>query len=410
MKTIMGVLLFLLSGYFSVAWATEKVVAPGTGTLSAAIANASNGDTLVLQGGSYYGDFTIDKSLTLRASNRSTDALIAGIGAIQGEGIKVTIQGIKFSQSLNLVQAADIRLLQNHWLSGIPDGSNYKTSEGDGSLIIIGNTLNNGNITSYIDNAYIAGNTFLKGGIFSFNSIWVIGNNIDGGISGSGNSIVRILGNRIDCKIIDSKYCLFISSLDNLISNNIILDKMSAPREHDAVIYINTNITDVISFNFTNNIIHADSSTTSDWYGFIGSYSNTIRGNISGNIIRGINRPIAISSSIKIANNICFEITDPCPSGDGNLNADPKYVDTIDFKLAANSPAINAGPSDYQYADLDRSRNDIGAYGGPWSIEQYDIQRDPNNLKPYVYPLFKGGSAYSDGDLEVQAIGVAKLR
>lgn len=55
-------------------------------------------------------------------------------------------------------------------------------------------------------------------------------------------------------------------------------------------------------------------------------------------------------------------------------------------------------------------RNDMGINGGPWSIGQYDIQRDPYNLAPYVYPLFKGGTAYSGGVLDIQAIGVARLR
>ena len=74
------------------------------------------------------------------------------------------------------------------------------------------------------------------------------------------------------------------------------------------------------------------------------------------------------------------------------------------------SPAINAGPDDFAFADLDRSRNDIGAYGGPWNIEQYDLQRDPLNYAPYVFPLFKANSAFSDGSIEVRALGVARLR
>lgn len=70
----------------------------------------------------------------------------------------------------------------------------------------------------------------------------------------------------------------------------------------------------------------------------------------------------------------------------------------------------DAGPPDYGLADLDRSRNDIGAQGGPWSIGQYDAQRQPSSLAPFVYPLFKADSSIFDGNLEVQALGVARLR
>ena len=52
----------------------------------------------------------------------------------------------------------------------------------------------------------------------------------------------------------------------------------------------------------------------------------------------------------------------------------------------------------------------MGVHGGPWSIGQYDAQRDPNSLAPFVYPLFKADSSIFDGNLEVQALGVARLR
>jgi hypothetical protein len=61
-------------------------------------------------------------------------------------------------------------------------------------------------------------------------------------------------------------------------------------------------------------------------------------------------------------------------------------------------------------ADLDRTRNDIGAYGGPWSIGQYDAQRDPSYFGPYVYPLFNANASFVNGQMQIRAIGVARLR
>jgi len=50
----------------------------------------------------------------------------------------------------------------------------------------------------------------------------------------------------------------------------------------------------------------------------------------------------------------------------GTVSTNPKFVNWQDgdYRLASDSPAINAGPSDPQYNDRDGSRNDIGMFGG----------------------------------------------
>jgi hypothetical protein len=47
-----------------------------------------------------------------------------------------------------------------------------------------------------------------------------------------------------------------------------------------------------------------------------------------------------------------------------NLNVDPVFVDTTDYRLDAASPLVDAGDPSSSYNDTDGSRNDIGAYGG----------------------------------------------
>ena len=124
--------------------AEEIAVAPGNGTLAAAVAAASDGDTLILSDGAFYGNVTIDRSLTIRPVQRSTDALIAGVVTIAGEGISVTLQGLKFSQNATLSQAASVRLLENTWVAGSIYATSYRTDEGDGSLYIVGNEFSSG--------------------------------------------------------------------------------------------------------------------------------------------------------------------------------------------------------------------------------------------------------------------------
>ena len=65
-------------------WAAEVHVAPGEGTLAAAIAGATPGDVLMLSGGAYLGPVTIDRTLTLQGDGSATvDA--------QGQGTVITV-------------------------------------------------------------------------------------------------------------------------------------------------------------------------------------------------------------------------------------------------------------------------------------------------------------------------------
>jgi nitrous oxidase accessory protein NosD len=206
--------------------AAEIAVAPGTGTLAAAIAGAADGDTLILGDGGYFGAVVVDKSLTIRPVNRSTDAVIDGTVTIEGAGITVTLQGLKLNQSVVLNQAAAIRLLENAWLASGITATSYKTSEGDGSLVIVGNVLSSGSIASvYSDGAYIAGNTLLSGSIVNYASAWIVGNTIastNRGIGSIGGGSVRILGNRVKCSYFSTTECLYSTAQVSLVAGNVV--------------------------------------------------------------------------------------------------------------------------------------------------------------------------------------------
>lgn len=415
-------LLPLLSMLAPAAWSAEISVPPGNGTLAAAVATANAGDTLVLRDGSFSGDVTVDKSLILRPVNRGTFAVMVGTLRAEGEGIRVTVQGLRFTQNLLINRAAAVRVLENDFAAGSiiwsgPVGAGGAEPDAFPALVIVGNQLASGSIVESGDTgsgaSYIAGNTLVSGSISSASSAWIVGNKVRpyGGtciaVDGPYAAWVRILANHLQCYGV----IIWVNTPYTLLADNVVEVINGAGVSNAGAI-----LTDGPGYSvIMNNVIRLMSTTRDISYYAIRSDSPVSR--VSGNIILNwLNwtnySPFAVNGagtgSADISNNLCFGGTD-CPSGNGNLNADPRFVDLIDYRLAPNSPAINAGPTDYSFADLDRTRNDMGAYGGPWSIGQYDAQRDPNNLTPYVYPMNAAGWGVS-GSVEVQALGVARLR
>jgi hypothetical protein len=400
------------------AFGAEIAVPPGAGTLAAAIASASDGDTLVLRDGAYGGAATVDKSLTIRAADRLTEALVSDELTISGAGIEVTIQGLTFTQDVVAISASRVNILQNHWLARGINTINYKTSEGDGALLVVGNKLDGGSIYGvYTDGAYIGGNVLKNGYVHAYSSVWIVANEIHRDeqqaitVEGSG-AIARVLGNRVSCKDYFPMQCVRanIGGLAHIANNVIEITDLlfQYVYEHSAIYTSGAGYTRAI-----NNIIRGVPPDAG--YGGCAIMTYTAGAQIMGNIILdylSTQSPgtICCAGACEITHNLCFNNSSDCPAGEGNLNVDPQFVDLADYKLSATSPAIDAGSPDYTLADLDRTRNDIGAYGGPWSIGQYDVQRSPTVLAPYVYPLSTKDEVYGGGVLEVQALGVARLR
>ena len=407
-------ILLLCSCPVSVVWSADIEVSPGNGTLAAAIAAANPGDTLLLRFGTYYGStVTVNKSLTIRAYDRS-GAVISGSGiTIQGAGISVTLQGLHFEQTLVLTQAAEVKILENTFVSssgGINVGS-YQS----GSLFIIGNNFMGGSISGVnVNDAYIAGNVISNGYIYSYKPVWIVGNDItyNGGFYSiyisSSAGVARVIGNRV--KNTYSYYLnyptIYVSSPEALISGNIV---QLVPSTHSSVdSSIGISSVSGASATIINNVISGGTKRNT---GISVSVSSA---KVYGNIIENFQQAISVGGSTTLTDigyNICFNNgTNNCDPANGNLVVDPKFIDRIDFHLAADSPAINAGHPDNTFADLDRSRNDIGAYGGPWSIGQYDLQRSADNRAPYVYPLFEARTSLNNGILQIRALGVARMR
>lgn len=413
---------FLVPSLFSEGVANEIRVSPGVDTLSAAVNTAFDGDTLVLEDGVYYGPVLVNKSLTIRPVNRSTYSAIAGVMAIDGVNINVTVQGLRFANHLNLERAASVRVLENEWVSGSLNANNYRTSEGDGSLFIVGNRMAAGSRINDIrsDGAYVAGNVLAGGWILVHAYAWVVGNEIWGGdgqpgiMASNGSSRSMVLANRVLCDAARSftfpyTGCVDVRSPSTLIASNVVKvnDRGSFFDGNAGIYFSGTGTAEIL-----NNVVYGTPPSASQ--GRAGILADSGMGRISGNIVvqwTSNKNPIDFDpNTMLVTHNICYNSSGNCPPGEGNRVVDPRFVDYQDFRLRPDSPAINAGPPDDGLADLDRTRNDMGVYGGPWSIGQYDAQRDPNNFAPYVYPLFNAGSILSGDTLEVHALGVARLR
>jgi hypothetical protein len=405
-----------LSVIVSGGWAAEISVAPGQGTLSAAVGAAGNGDTLVLQDGVFYGAVTVNKSLTIRPVNRATEALVDGPVTINGFGITATLQGLKFSGDVNLSQAAAIRLIENEWVSDDIEGDNYRSSEGDGTLTIVGNRFAVGSdiIRIYSDGAYIAGNVLLNGYIQTNAYAWIVGNQVyrdyAPAIEATSSAKALILANRVRCDFSYDGSCIVAAAALNLVAGNVVevSDTSTFANAQNGIHVGGSGEATVL-----NNVVLGLPSFNSRSGAGIVVDAGSAR--VAGNIVRdwssSSGTPIKVSSRIAtVTHNLCHNNSGGCPAGEGNLNADPLFVNLTDFALGAGSPAINAGPTDDGLADLNRTRNDMGVHGGPWSIGQYDAQRAPGNYAPFVYPLFKVGSSLSGGLVDIQALGVARLR
>lgn len=404
----------------STVFAAETVVSPGVNALATAISAAADGDTLILQDGDYTGVITIDRSLTLRSMARGAMVYIGGTSfTIEGEGIEVTLQGLSFNTHITVNQADDVRILENQLLAGHDiNVSNYKSSEGDGKLAVIGNQFSDGSIIQWIrsENAYIAGNTFVAGSIHAdVGSIWVVGNEVN--VKNGNYYGIELNGTAGEAKVIANRVTInrhnhvnhFAIKTNNplaLISGNIVNLKSSYNQSYHQ--YNMFGIHASGQAEVSNNVV--DLQTT---YAIgTGSYAiYATSGKITGNIVHRFQRHSLGTSTGSIENNLCFNTGGNCGStANGNLTADPQFANLIDFKLAEGSPAIDTGNASPFYADLDRTRNDMGAYGGPWSIEQYDLQRQPEYFGPFVYPLFKANASISDGFINIRALGVARLR
>jgi hypothetical protein len=412
-------------------YAVETIVLPGVGTLESAIAAASDGDVLILQTGTYTAStppsvVDIDKSITIRAVSRPANPVITADNFGISTGKSVTIQGVQIDvfNAFLCSDAASVRLLENT-ISSLTTNVAINCSTDEltmvGNTIMPGPTFNPRDITTDVTNAaYIAGNTLPNGAIIVTGpEIWIVGNAVAYSSNGTiaaralidvvTNNRASVIGNRLTTPRriphdTNQGWTGIRVEGNSLVASNVISPEVADGAGDIRGIWkpLTTG-----SMHVLNNVYYRNDRATDN----TPAIEITGPGRISGNIVVGHHASTTIwGFPATVSHNICYNNDADCGTDDGNLASNPKFVDTVDFKLDVSSPGINAGPVEYQFADLDRSRNDIGAYGGPWQLGQYDAQRNSSLLAPYVYPLFDTNSAINDGNIHVRSLGVARLR
>lgn len=459
-KFFLGTAIFL--GSFCVQ-AAEVTVAPGLGTLNAAVVAAESGDTLILQDGSYRMlGMTIDKSLTIKAQTNNNPIIVPdnGIAAAHravsvggSDPIDLTIVGVTLAamqfSTLNNSEDISMTIVECNltgYPSSITDGFHVLEN-----LTVIGNTFSGTPWSFHAERMVIAGNTFNLPSSNSFGHMTLTARHQSHFIGNELNSIVGerwgmlalsgqthfVLANRIIADVSqtgskqDAQYRLInvAGDVNAVIKNNLmriklpdefqpdpldpltattgisILHALDVATTNKTTVFENNTIdflmdADDINFRQSSPVIQTDSPIT---------VRNNVVVNASQELLGFTNADSEVNSVVEF--NLCNNVVADTCYGDEVVAGDALFVDNIDYVAAAGSAAIDAGDTDGVFNDVDGSRNDLGAYGGTFPIDQYDVQRTNGRLEPYLYPLFEPNKAVSsDGKLNVRMIGLARSK
>ncbi|MDX1571200.1 MAG: hypothetical protein R3200_12010 [Xanthomonadales bacterium] len=433
------------------AGAAEIAVSPGDGTLQAAIDDAGtvDGDTLLLGGGIYthsaFSQISVTKSLTIRASARGVIPSIRKSLGIQAP--TVILQGLELNNANVLDQNGSSTLIVSECSFVEGDLRTGCTGCLD-DLFLFGTSFStSGSRTVQLwatRRVYAAANAFTAAPGASIQIsisetpklVHFIGNEVTSSQPNLAGPLVdvinvessRFIANRFDIRL-DLAYGsdpdtgrVIQVPTPSIIRNNLFRLVDTSMLDDSTNIILGLNMVDVLSaadgtriennvFDFGNNPLSTGNNPDS------GVIDTEAQITIQGNIFVNGDRPLFTESADTVdfnvfRNNLCFNNTnDSCPSGDGNLNADPLFVDTADYMLQNGSPAINAGPDLAFLVDLDGTRADMGLYGGPFPIDQYDAQRNDTSTAPFVFPVFDASRSVNViGDLPISVIGIARIR
>jgi hypothetical protein len=296
-------------------------------------------------------------------------------------------------------------------------------SNEDSTTVIQGFTFIGGTGTKWFD-IHGAG-TFREGGaiITEFSSPVIRWNHITGnqvtnlvGVSSTGGGGIRcgdgspqIISNVIDNN--EARYgggIVFNYCSDAVVKNNLIVHNSGGQSFGGGGIWVTGTAGQII--NAENNTIAQNHVTGSGAFGGKGggilvltATLNSVNNICWGNTQVFGNSMVAYSGGLL---NASYCNTDFALAGNGNISADPLFLDSVAFLLSIASPSVDAGDSTPSYQDpalapiaatfpaRGTSRNDMGVYGGPLSnllpvcsdFETFVSKTDAENFKIIISP------------------------
>lgn len=288
-----------------------------------AIDAANDGDTIYVCPGTYREMISISKDVKLigvaGAKETTIDSSTLGDGTVVSVGANATVQGFKITGAHHDALC--------FYGGGIKIAGT--TDEPEGSVEIR---------TPIIQQNIITGNDACQGG----DGIHITG----GGRSGYGRAYNQAV---IRNNVIFTNSQGFGVWLDcsqangSTIQNNVIVD-------HNAGIYVDDNESCDATSKIVNNAIY-DTIRPFITYTVDGSTASV---------------SYVFNATLEYNDYYLYTATDFDASGISatNLNVDPVFTGTTEYRLDAASPLVNAGDPAASYNDTDGTRNDIGAYGG----------------------------------------------
>jgi len=368
-------LLILLLSIGTVSAESIRVGADlGNSTITAALANASNGDVILVSDGTYLENLTVDKEVTIRSENGSATTIInsgSNSTVINITASNVVIDGFDISYSGHMpyptvyVYSASNCTLINNRISGGFLGTYLRSSS---NTTFMNNTLDSSYIGIYL---YSSTNSTLKDNSISAEMI---------GFGVSGNSLEEYIHDIDYSNLVDGKpICYLVNEADMQVpsdagqvyvvnSTNITVKDLSLRNAMDGVAFINTsgstieNVTaagcndGIYLLNSDHNVVR-DVISSDNYCGIHNhnSDNNLLTGNtVEGNIYDGI--LLCHSENIGLFSNIAGEngdngiyayfaknttMTDNIVSGNGD---DGIYVDnSTAVTLTGNNAAGNTG-------------------------------------------------------------------
>ena len=339
------ILIVLVSLYGAGTCRADTITVPNDyATIEAAIAAAAEGDTILVNAGTYRENIIIDKALYLIGVDGAEATIIEDVEADPNGGSGAIVV---------LVDSSGPGEIAGFTITGNQDVN------GAGIYLKYGGWL-----------IYRCKVSTHSGGIISDATNRIIENEINGnsgvGIGVKGQSVVRhnrVVGNGTGVSALDSV----------LVANNVIANSFTgiATREGSDQLRIQNNVITTIG--------HSNEGSQQKGMWLIGHYEgddSIIQNNVVAYCGREGIRFSATTSDGRDASDFQFIYNNVFGTSEdydglenqtgqnGNLGVEPLFCDNDGlFYLASDSPLIDAGSLDL--ADLDGSRNDIGMFGGP---------------------------------------------